>query len=324
MRGLAGEGPSVSALEYKLILATEDTAMTRRHPRHPLASALFLMLLVWTAQASATPVLFTDFGANAAGIQTGVDAFRAALGNPNNGNLGSQASGRREINWDGGAATDGTLAVTPFTTFQNTRGATFTTPGIGLTQTPIIGGTVDIVPGGGLEGSLSAINATYATAFATFSPKRLFVPLGSNITDGAFFLPGSGGTVPATVRGFGVVFTDVDLEGSTSLEFFDTHGSSLGIFNAPCGSGPACSSTDGTLSFLGVLFSTEEIARVRITSGNTALGPNDNPGGGVDVVALDDFLYAEPRAVPSPAALTLLGLGLVGVVAQSWLRKRRA
>jgi len=41
------------------------------------------------------------------------------------------------------------------------------------------------------------------------------------------------------------------------------------------------------------------------------------------VVALDDVLYAEPRAIPAPSGLTLLGLGLVGVIAQSWLRKRR-
>jgi len=297
--------------------------MTLRQLRHPLASALLLILLVWTAPAVAVPTTFTDFGATAADIQDGVDSFRAALGNPNNGNGGPQAGGRREINWDGGTATDGTLAVTPFTVFQNTRGATFTTPGVGLTQTPITGGTVDIVPGAGTGNSLFDINATYGAAFATFSPNRLFVPLGSNITDGFFSLPGTGGTVPATVRGFGAVFTDVDLAGSASLQFFDPQGNSLGIFNAPCGSGAPCSPTNGTLSFLGVIFSTEQIARVRIINGNTALGPNDNPAEGVDVVALDDFLYAEPRAIPAPAGLTLLGLGFVGVIAQSWLRKRR-
>ena len=298
--------------------------MTLRQLRHPLASVLLLMLLAWTVPAFAIPTIFTDSGATAADILDGVNSFRAALGNPNNANLGPQAGGRREINWDGvGAPTDGTPAVTPFTVFQNTRGATFTTPGTGLTQTPIIGGTVDIVPGGVVQGSLSAINATYGTAFATFSPNRLFVPLGSNITDGFFSLPGTGGTVPATVSGFGVAFTDVDLAGSASLQFFDTQGNSLGIFSAPCGSGAACSPTNGTLSFLGVIFSTEQIARVRIVNGNTALGPNDNPAEGVDVVALDDFLYAEPRAIPAPAGLTLLGLGLVGVIAQSWLRKRK-
>src|SRR5215203_2831711 len=52
---------------------------------------------------AAAPIIFSDSGANAAAIQAGVDAFRAALGNPNNGNtLASLPSGRREINWDGG------------------------------------------------------------------------------------------------------------------------------------------------------------------------------------------------------------------------------
>lgn len=299
--------------------------MIRRPLRHSLASALLLMVLAWTAQASATPITFTASGANAAGIQSSVDSFRAALGNPDNANAGPQAGGHREINWDGGGATNGTVAVTPFTVFQNTRGATFITPGSGLTQAPIAGGTVDIAPGvAGLQGSLSALNATYGTAFATFSPNRLFAPLDSTITDGTFSLPGTGGTVPATVSGFGVVFTDVDLASSSSLQVFDTQGNSLGIFNALCGSGPTCSPTDGTLSFLGVLFTTERIARVRIINGNTPLGPDDNPAGGVDVVALDDFLFAEPRAVPAPAGLTLLGLGLVGMAACSWLRNGKA
>jgi hypothetical protein len=48
---------------------------------------------------------------------------------------------------------------------------------------------------------------------------------------------------------------------------------------------------------------------VRVTSGTTALGPNDDPGAGVDIVALDDFLYAEPQAfVSEPPILELLGV----------------
>jgi hypothetical protein len=51
----------------------------------------------------------------------------------------------------------------------------------------------------------------------------------------------------------------------------------------------------GGFSFVGVAFTTEQVARVRIINGSTALGPNDSPNdGGIDVVALDDFIYAEP------------------------------
>jgi hypothetical protein len=51
-------------------------------------------------------------------IQSAVDAFRAALGDPNNGNNpGPLPSGRREINWDGGGANTTTPPVTPFNVF---------------------------------------------------------------------------------------------------------------------------------------------------------------------------------------------------------------
>src|SRR5882724_10226345 len=160
--------------------------MTSGQSRHLLIVALLVTALAWAAPALATPILFTASGANPADIQATVDAFRAALGNPNNGNLGPQPTGHREINWDGGGppVVDGTPAVTPFTVFQNTRGATFNTPGAGLTQTPITGGAVDIAPGiAGNQFNLAAFNATYGTEFKTFSPVRLFAPIGSTITD---------------------------------------------------------------------------------------------------------------------------------------------
>jgi hypothetical protein len=53
-------------------------------------------------------------------------------------------------------------------------------------------------------------NPTYATTFSTFSAPRLFTPVGSRITEGLFFVPGTNGAIPATVTGFGAVFTDVD------------------------------------------------------------------------------------------------------------------
>src|SRR5947208_11851574 len=221
-------------------------------------------IVVTSSRSDAVSTTFSAAGPNAASIQATVDAFRAALGAVNNGNnAGPLPSGRREINWDGGTATDGTAAVTPFTVFQNIRGATFTTPGTGLTQTPITGGTVDIIPGNGLQGSLAGINPAYATTFVTFSPFRLLTPIGSNITDGTFSLPGTNGAVAATLSGFGAVFTDVDLANTTSIQYFDASNASLGTFFVPPGVPGAASST--MLSFLGLTFSTERLARAQIT-----------------------------------------------------------
>src|SRR3989475_8730620 len=146
------------------------------------------------------PTVFQAAGPNAASIQSTVDAFRAALGNLNNGNApGPLATGRREINWDGGGANNTTdVPVTPFNVFLNTRGGQFTTPGTGLSQAPPSGG-----PQGGLAGLFH--NATYGAIFSTFSALRLFTPVGSNITEALFFIPGTNGGEPAAVSGFGAV-----------------------------------------------------------------------------------------------------------------------
>src|SRR2546427_10783315 len=89
-------------------------------------------LLVLPARPARAQVVFQAAGPTAAAIQGSVDAYRAALGDPNNGSiLAGQASGRREINWDGGGGVSPTTAPgTPFDVFLNNRAAQFTTPGI--------------------------------------------------------------------------------------------------------------------------------------------------------------------------------------------------
>ena len=253
-----------------------------------------------TAQAQAnqpTPLVFQAAGPDAASIQSAVDAYRAALGDNNLNNPGPIQKGRREINWDGGnpnlLAT--TAPVTPFNVFLNTRGSQFTTPGLGLSQAP---------PSGGPQGGLAVLfgNPTYATAFRAFSASRLFTPVGSNITEASFSIPGTNGNAPATVRGFGAVFTDVDQpdgstlsatgtthKASTLIDYFDKHGRL--IFSSSVAAAPG----DGNLSFFAIKFDDARIASVRIKTGDVAPGPNDNKQH--DIVMMDDFIYGEPQII---------------------------
>src|SRR6185503_19289691 len=232
--------------------------------------------------------VFQAAGPTGPSIQGSVDQFRAAVSVP---------AGRREINWDGGNPANQTTATTdnPFAGFQVTRGALFTTPdGTGFIQAPA--GTD--VPPGGLAGFFS--NPTYKTSFRAFSASRLFGVIGGRITDVTFFVPGGGG--PATVNGFASVFSDVDQpngsgpatkrgnrHASTLIEYYGVNGELLYSSFVPASPG------DGGFSFFGVVFPDARIARVRITSGDVAPGPNDSEKD--DVVMMDDFIFGEPHQV---------------------------
>ncbi len=169
--------------------------------------AIMLTLAIPSAHAQEDPVqpiVFQAAGPTVESIQGTVDAYRAALGEPNNGNApGPLAGGRREINWDGGGSDVTTDPLTPFNGFLNTRGSQSTTPGTGLTQAPTSGG-----PQGGL--AVLFDNPTYGAIFSAFSPLRLFTAVDSRLTENLFFVPGTNGVTAATVTGFGVIFTDVD------------------------------------------------------------------------------------------------------------------
>ena len=270
-----------------------------RSQRYSVVVVVALLFAIPSIVLAAPITLRSGSGADATSIQAVVDLFRADLGGNNNLNLlGSQADGRREINWDGGGAgANATTFPVPMTTFNSggtTRGAVFTAPGTGFE-----------ISGQPLP-EFGDINPLYPSSFTTFSAPRLFSPLGSNITDVIFFEPGT--NTPASVTGFGAVFTDVDLANVTQLEFFDSLGVSLGAFFVP--------TFNNGLSFLGATFA-DQVFRVRITTGNTPLGPADSST--LDAVALDDFIYSEPQPIPEPTTLLLLGTGLGALAA----RRRR-
>jgi hypothetical protein len=269
--------------------------------------SVVLVLVGLLALASRVDAFSVVEGTGAVGTQTAVDNFRAILGDPNNASLpGPLPTGRREINWDGGGNQNGSPGGTPFAVFQN-RGLILTTPGSGFQQAPIAAGV----------GNLSDVfGIDYSTTFQFFSQVRLFVPVDSNVTEGRFSVAGTNGAIPAGTRAFGAVFTDVDLEDETTIELFGPGGVPLASVAVPAAPG------DGELSFLGIVLDPSEgvATRLRIITGNAALGVADGPG--IDIVAMDDFLFAETVPVPLPGALVLIGAGLL-VLSAAGLRLRR-
>lgn len=270
------------------------------------ASSLDLRLIAFTfllitsiVPARADLVTYSANGATAGDIQTTVDSFRTVLGALNSNVAGSFGSGRREINWDGvpDALSAPNNLPANFFNVNSPRGVVFSTPGTGFqVSANAVAGPIEF----------GNINATYPGLFTTFSAQRLFTALGSNIIDVNFFIPGS--TTPAFTTGFGAVFSDVDLANTTTIQFFNLANASIGNVFAPNIAG------NQTLSFAGGLFNAgEQVGRVRITSGNSALGPNELLPA-ADLVVMDDFLYGEPRAVsaiPEPATFIPLMLGLL-------------
>lgn len=232
--------------------------------------------LVAGCNSSEEPLLPHQVVSGSGDISGYVAQFRALLGDPLNGAMpGSQAAGRREINWDGVPAnlTGNDALPGDFFNTRSPRGAVFTAPAFQVS-----------------DKNLAEVDPSYTDQFSAFSPVKTFAVAGSAAMETEFKVPGA--TTPAAVRGFGVVFVDVDRAGSATLEFFGATGR-LGRFEAPV------QSAGSRFSFLGVVFQDTVVTHVRIVSGNAALaaGVKDvSDGGRDDLVAMDDFLYSEPQA----------------------------
>jgi hypothetical protein len=217
-------------------------------------------------------------------ITTAVADYRALLGSLNPNVVGEQPGGRREINWDAVPAANTNNNTFPVDFFNQpvtgrARGVVFSTNGSGFRVS---------------DNDFADINPDYADEFNAFSPIKTFTAVESNRMDVEFFV--AGGNTSALSSGFGVVFSDVDKNGSATIKLIGANGHDLGKFKAPaCGGG---------FSFVGVAFDTQVIARVEITSGKGALGStvddksDKDHGPAHDLVVMDDFIYGEPRALP--------------------------
>ena len=213
-------------------------------------------------------------------IAAAVEAYRTLLGTLNPNVINEQPGGRREVNWDAIPAqfTNNDAFPGNFFNVNSPRGLLLSTNGSGFRISDT--GYVDV-------------NPDYAGEFNAFSPLKLFIARGSTTTDVRFVVAGT--NTPALVTGFGSVFEDVGRAQSTTLEYFDADGNHLLKVAAP-----RRSDAKG-LSFVGVKFDSGIVAHVRITAGDTPLNPSviDNvkgQGKKRDLVAMDDFIYGEPRA----------------------------
>ena len=274
-----------------------------RVSRFAIAAMIVLPVGIGPIAADAAPIVFFASGNNPAAIQVTVDAFRTDLGTLNPNVAGSFGSGRREINWDGVPDVRSAPNNLPANFFNSNspRGAVFSTPGTGF--------QVSATAASGTPVRFGNLDASYTAQFQTFSAQRLFTALGSNVLDVNFFIPGN--AAAALTRGFGSVFTDVEFLNVTSLSFFDVNNALLDTVFVPVG-------PDGGLSFLGVDYGSPVVSRVRVTSGNAALGL---PESGNDLVVMDDFIYGEP--VPEPGTMALLAMGILGLGLVTSRRRRR-
>jgi hypothetical protein len=251
-----------------------------------LSMRLFACALAYgfVGHAYAQLTVRSGSGADAAALTPTRDLFRADLGGGTvAGANGSFGGVRREVNWDGVPSTSAAPNNLPanFFNVNSPRGMVLSTPGSGF---QVSASTSDA---SGQPLYFGNIDPSYSATFTVFTPQRLFTPVGSNIYDVTFYIPGT--TTPAAVNGFGVVFTDVDQANTTSVRLFDRNSAILGTYYAPVAS--------GGLSFVGAFTNDglATIARARVTLGNAFLFPGvfDN-NTSTDLVVTDDFIYGEP------------------------------
>jgi hypothetical protein len=212
-----------------------------------------------------------------------VEQFRRLLGPDNGGAPKGDPAGRRELTWDKVPDRQAAPRFLPSDFFNareapGARGAVLETPGAGVMV------SADDDNPSGAEPRFGHINRSYSGQFKVFSLERLFSPVGSNLVDLRFRVPGT--ETPGVVKGFGAVYTDVDRKENTAFEYFDSAGKSLGQYAVPV--------SVGGLSFLGAVFERPVVARVRIEYGSGKLGPDESAD--YDVAVMDDFIYGEPQA----------------------------
>jgi len=204
-------------------------------------------------------------GPDANSISDLVKNFLDGIGGDNNGNLGVQRDGYRRIRWDN----ENIPFKIPSDYFSASRGMVFSNDANKFR-----------VSNTASDDKFDTINPEASKHFQTFSPKRLFAPLGDNTVTFEFYLPGT--DVPAVISAFGAVFVDVWLN-KTRMKFYDKFGNVIKEI--------AVEEYSSGLSFAGYNFGMPIIGKVEVVLGTSTL---DNYVDQDDVVVLDDVYYSEP------------------------------
>lgn len=213
-------------------------------------------------------------------ISAKLDEFRQLLGATLNTAPGA-VGGRRELNWDG--VPDSLLGKPLPNDFFNPTG---NDPALAARQRGI-----EYEPSGTFMVSGSnfvEVNSQAAGEFTAFSGSKTFANINSDLWNIVPEVPGQ--DVAATVKGFGIVFSDVDVDNSTFIEFFNDQ-TSLGKFYVPV------HDNNSSHSFLGVYFKKERVTKIRVGhDGVLGDGQKDitQQAGARDLIVMDDFLYDEP------------------------------
>lgn len=250
--------------------------MTKRWNVYVVAAAIVLILSACKKEKEKQlPTIIKGNG----DITNQLNEFRNLLGQLNT--TTGAVTGRREINWD---SVPDSLAgkKLPPDFFNPTGDASLVPRQRGLSYPPDGNFMVS-------KTNFAEVNTEASPEFAAFSGNKTFANTDASLWHLTFEVAGQ--RTVATIQGFGAVFTDVDKDNSTFLEFFNND-ESIGKYYVPAQGG-------GTkFSFLGIYFKDEKITRVRVGHEGRLKdnGRDISQGGTNDLVVLDDFLYSEPVA----------------------------
>lgn len=208
-----------------------------------------------------------------------LNRFRTQLGALNN--TPGFTTGRREINWEG--VPDSLMGLKmPNDFFNPTAAGSPVARQRGLVYAGADNAVVS-------KTNFAEINATASTEFSAFSGTKTFAVTNAALWPVNFRVAGQ--NTEATIQGLGIVFSDVDKDNSTFIEYFNGE-RSLGKFFVPA------HNITGSFSFLGVFFPFEQVTHVKVGHEGTVSGGGKDisQGGTNDLVILDDFIYSEPVA----------------------------